>query len=323
MLTKDISMDQAASVFAQRDTGVLIDFVPSLNTRLVSFPTHPPADAPGRSLVFLIAQSYVTSNKAETGPIHYNLRVVECTLAALYLAKVFRLKAHLPQDSSPLGQSLRGFHDTYFSENEPTTSSDSSTFTSQLEKLIQLTEDYLIQDEGYTRDDIAHTLGISTSELDSRYTTAVPVRAQRFMLRQRALHVFTEALRVQRFMALLPKSPAEAAADIPAQLGALVSATQDSCREEYACSCAELDALCAIAHENGAWGSRLTGAGWEGCSVHLVPQERVKDVTEAWKSEFYAKRWPDLKGEELEEAIVVTKPGRGSLVYMVRGRGEV
>jgi galactokinase len=132
----------------------------------------------------------------------YNLRVVECTLAAAFLAKAFGLKKELPQDSSPLGVSLRGFHDTYFEEREnvsDNTKVSVSDFETQLTKLIQHTEDYLPQEEGYTRGDICALLGVSEDELNQRYMSKFPVRAERFMLRQRALHVFTEALRVIKY----------------------------------------------------------------------------------------------------------------------------
>ena len=320
-------MDQAASVFSLRDSGLLIAFHPSLSAAPVQFPTS--SSIPGRELVFIIAQSFVASDKRVTGPVNYNLRVVECTLAAHYLAKIFNLSKPLPDDAGPLGQSLRGFQDTYFSEKEntgPGNRVDGKTYTAQLEKLVQLTDDYLIQEGGYTREEIAKTLGVTVDELNARFTTKVPVRAEKFKLRQRATHVFTEALRVQRVMEVVSdyeKASAEEKNEAPAKLGSLVSETHNSCRNDYECSCPELDQLCDIALANGSWGGRVTGAGWGGCSVHLVPAEKVDQVQHAWRREFYGVKYPKMSHEELEDAIVVTKPGQGSMLYEVKDRREV
>lgn len=320
-------MDQAASVFSQRDSGLLIAFKPRLEAKPISIPASLPGN---KNLAFLIAQSFVTSNKRVTGPIHYNLRVVECTLAALYLAKILRVSKPLPQDASPLGQSLRGVHEAYFDEHgdgsvaEPTKDTAAAhKYTKQLEKMVQLVEDYMVQEEGYTREDVGKILGIGVEELNERYTTKVPIRADRFKLRQRALHVYSEALRVQRFVALLNDDKQRSSSDLYEKLGRLVSEVQDSCRDQYECSTPELDQLCSVSTREGGYGARVTGAGWGGCSVHLVPEERIEAVRQAWIQEYYNVKFPNLSKEELDEAIVVSKPGNGSLVYEVAGRSSV
>lgn len=316
-------MDQAASVFSQRDSGLLISFVPRLAAAPVTFPTHAPQ--PSRALTFLIAQSYVAADKRVTGPVNYNLRVVECTLAALYLSRVLQLANPLPSDAGPLGVSLRGLQDSYFAEKEGTgvgNHVDAETYTAQLKKLMQLTHEHL-PEEGYTREDIGRVLGMSVDELNKQYTTKVPVRAERFKLRQRALHVFSEALRVQRVMQLLREQGSAKAEQAQERLGAIVSEVHASCRDQYECSCPELDQLCAISIKNGGWGARVTGAGWGGCSVHLVPAERAEQVRKVWKEEYYDVKFPGMSKEKLEEAVVVSKPGRGSLVFEVDGRREL
>ena len=196
-------------------------------------------------------------------------------------------------------------------------------YMSQLEKLVQIVEDYMIQEDGYTREDISKTLGISVDELNERYTTKVPIRADRFKLRQRALHVFSEALRVQRFVAILKDEKQRSSPDLYEKIGKLVSEVQDSCRDQYECSTPELDQLCSIALREGGYGSRVTGAGWGGCTVHLVPEEKVDAVRQAWTKEYYNEKFPDMSKEELEEAIVVSKPGRGSLVYDAGGQASI
>ncbi|KAI9831581.1 MAG: hypothetical protein M1819_004813 [Sarea resinae] len=316
-------MDQSASVFSMRGSALYVSFKPILSAKAVSFPATNP------ELTFVIAQSFITSDKQVTAPVCYNLRVVECSMAAEFLAKSLGLKRALPTDQSPLGVSLRGFQDTYFEEvkgikdNSATSEPD---FAAQLDTLVQLTKDTLTQEEGYTREEIAAVLGISVDALNARFTSKVPVRAERFLLRQRALHVFTEARRVLDFMATLasaaPTSEAESRA-LLASLGGLLNATQDSCRDLYQCSCAEIDQLCRLARDAGAYGSRLTGAGWGGCSVHLVPRDRVDAVKEAWRTGYYAKRFPGMSEDKLADAVVVSKPGSGSYLFKVTGPSVV
>ncbi|KAF1920745.1 galactokinase [Ampelomyces quisqualis] len=308
-------MDQAASVFSLRGSALYVSFKPSLDCANIEFPKTDP------ELAFVTAQSFVAADKHVTAPVCYNLRVVECTLAAAFLAKAFGLKKELPKDSSPLGTSLRGFHDTYFEEKEDVsdnTKASVSEFETQLTKLIQHTENYLPQEEGYTRADICGLLGVSEDELNQRYMSKFPVRAEKFMLRQRALHVFTEALRVIRFRSLL-SSPPSNGKDLLQSLGHLMNTTQDSCRDMYDCSCPELDELCELARAAGAAGSRLTGAGWGGCSVHLVPKDRVEAVKKAWEEKYYRKKFPDITEEKLAQAVVVSEPGSGSMLFKVTG----
>ncbi|KAK2614129.1 hypothetical protein N8I77_000982 [Diaporthe amygdali] len=305
-------MDQSASVFSERGSALYVSFSPSLTARPVHFPKTNP------ELCFLIAQSFVVADKYVTGPIHYNLRVVECSLAAAYLNAALNLKGtQLPTDAAPLGISLKGFHDTYYA-NHPENAA--KPVKEQLRELISLTESALSQAEGYTREEIAEKLGVNVDELNARFTSKFPVRAERFKLRQRALHVFREALRVLDFMSLLedPANHPDGSADTTAyneKLGAMLNDTQDSCRDDYECSCAEIDDICRIARRAGSYGSRLTGAGWGGCSVHLVPADKVEAVREAWEKEYYSKR--ELTPEQKEGAVVESRPGSGSAVYVV------
>lgn len=305
-------MDQSASVFSERGSALFVSFSPKLTARPVHFPKTNP------ELTFLIAQSFVTSDKFVTGPIHYNLRVVECSLAAAYLNAVLNPPGtQLPGDAAPLGISLHGFHETYFALQEQSTGKAApKSVPDQLTELLKLASSALPKEEGYTREEIAAVLNVTVDELNERFTSRFPVRAERFKLRQRALHVFSEALRVLQFMATLETDPAsDDTSAYNAKLGALLNETQDSCREAYECSCPEIDAICSIARKAGSYGSRLTGAGWGGCSVHLVPADKVTAVTEAWQKEYYSTL--QLTEEQKEGAVVVSRPGSGSAVFRV------
>lgn len=104
-------MDQAASVFSKRGTALSVSFFPTLQATTIAFPQTDPV------LTFLIAQSFVAADKHVTAPECYNLRVVECTLAAAVLAKI--LGCTLQEDSGPLGISLRGLQDAYMTKSDP------------------------------------------------------------------------------------------------------------------------------------------------------------------------------------------------------------
>lgn len=308
-------MDQSASVFSVKGDALSVSFSPELHAEAIPFPKVDPP------ITFMIAQSFVTSDKHVTAPRCYNLRVVECTLAAEMLAH--SLGISLRPDSSPLKHSLRGLQHAFFSSTQKSTKSPpiplgdpETSYKQQLETMLSLTAELLENDSGgFTREEIASTLSLSVPALEEKYMTAFPVHAVRFQLGKRARHVFSEALRVIAFKELLLDPASPSSPDLLSRLGALMNETQDSCRDIYECSCPEIDQLCTIAREAGAYGSRLTGAGWGGCTVHLVPKDKVNAVRNAWVEKYYRAGEPDISAEKLEEAIIVSEPGQGSVVY--------
>lgn len=302
-------MDQSTSVLGLEGSALFISFHPTLSATPVAFPrtiTEP---------VFLIANTLKVVDKHVTGPIHYNLRVVETTLAAEVLARKLSL-GPLPTDAGPLGTTLKGLLDLYIGRYGK----------SDLESLAEMeaaARMHLYQ-YGYTRDAIAASLDITTEELESRYMTKFPIRGELFQLRMRALHVFREASRVVQYYTILVQNAGRLANhDMLVNLGELMNASQSDCRALFECSCDELDELCKIACAAGAYGSRLTGAGWGGCSVHLVPHDKVTAVKEAWLREYYGKRFPNLHDDQLEDAIVVSKPGSGAVVMPTHSKNFV
>lgn len=54
-----------------------------------------------------------------------------------------------------------------------------------------------------------------------------------------------------------------------------------SLRDDYEVSCEELDTLVELALKNGSIGSRMTGAGFGGCTVNLVKQSHLNPFTKA------------------------------------------
>ncbi|HKC47359.1 MAG TPA: galactokinase [Gemmatimonadales bacterium] len=82
-------------------------------------------------------------------------------------------------------------------------------------------------------------------------------------LRARAKHVVMETARARQGADLLSKGRLR-------ELGRLLFASHESCRRDYACSAPELDLVVRAAQRAGAWGARMTGAGWGGNVLVLV-----------------------------------------------------
>ncbi len=119
---------------------------------------------------------------------------------------------------------------------------------------------------------------------------------------RRARHVFTENARVDAVCAAL------ACGDL-AQVGALLQQGQRSLRDDFEVSRVELDALCELGDAApGCFGSRLTGAGFGGCTIHLVEPSRAGDVGAAIRSGF-ARRF----GREPVMQLVAAAAGAGPL----------
>ena len=73
--------------------------------------------------------------------------------------------------------------------------------------------------------------------------------------------------------------------------GPLFTASHVSLRDDYEVSCEELDVAVETALAAGAVGARMTGGGFGGSAVALVPTERVGIVEEAVARAFHDRGW--------------------------------
>ena len=64
---------------------------------------------------------------------------------------------------------------------------------------------------------------------------------------------------------------------------------------------------------HGALGSRLTGAGWGGCAVHLVYEKDVESFMKALKEEDYVKR--GFSEDEVKLGLFASKPSAGACYF--------
>ena len=59
-----------------------------------------------------------------------------------------------------------------------------------------------------------------------------------------------------------------------------------SIRDDFESSCGEADRLVESAVRHGAWGARLTGAGWGGTVLVLAPADRYPTLSKAVAADF-------------------------------------
>lgn len=104
--------------------------------------------------------------------------------------------------------------------------------------------------------------------LDALHRVADPVDARR------ARHVFTENARVMDVVAALRSG------DLAA-VGEAFNASHASMRDDFEITTPQLDLLAETAVAAGALGARMTGGGFGGCVIALVPQGAVAEVTAA------------------------------------------
>ena len=89
---------------------------------------------------------------------------------------------------------------------------------------------------------------------------------------RRCRHVITENARVLDASAAL-------SADELAQFARLMTASHNSLRDDFEVSCDELDCLVDIANDTeGVLGSRMTGAGFGGCTVTLIHMDAIEKL---------------------------------------------
>jgi galactokinase len=120
----------------------------------------------------------------------------------------------------------------------------------------------------------ARLLGVPA--LRDATTAAVDAARERLggELYRRARHVVGENDRVLAVAARLRRGELET-------IGELLTASHASLRDDYQVSAPELDTAVEAALGAGALGARMTGAGFGGCALALVPAGAVADVGKA------------------------------------------
>ncbi|KAJ3039954.1 galactokinase [Rhizophlyctis rosea] len=305
-------MDQSISIMAPKGSPLIIHFYPELSADPI---TIPPPSNPGDQPIFVVANTLVTANKHVTAPIHYNLRAIECRLASLVLSKELDLEP---------SETLREVQEKWAVKEGLDVVKGREL--EMLQAFGGVVMDTLVKEDGYTLEDIGGILGMSVEEIEEKVIRGVEVRAEGgvFQLFRRAKHVVTEAARVWSFKDVCGLKKGLFKGNLLRDLGDLMNASQTSCRDLFNCSCPELDELTTLCRQSGAFGSRLTGAGWGGCTVSLVPARSVSEFIQTLKTKYYAAKWPgrwDAEGNptkegdvSLEDCVFASEAGSGCAV---------
>lgn len=103
-------------------------------------------------------------------------------------------------------------------------------------------------------------------------------------IRRRAKHVLTEITRVGKAVSCLE------AGDFSG-LGSLFNASHDSLRDDFEVSCEELDVVVDTARAHGALGARMTGGGFGGSAIALVPSLQAEAIEDAIHTAFVHRGW--------------------------------
>jgi len=110
-----------------------------------------------------------------------------------------------------------------------------------------------------------------------RYEDRLPSRVAR-----RCRHVISENERVLTSVDALEKGDLET-------FGELLNQSHRSLRDDYEVSCRELDLMVDIAQQvEGVLGSRMTGAGFGGCTVNLVRPKILNDFERAIRENYFS-----------------------------------
>jgi N-acetylgalactosamine kinase len=264
-------MDQTISVFAEKGSAKLIEFCPKLDLHSVQLPDN---------VSFIIANSRTDSPKIDTLAYRYNKRVVENKLGIAILCKQKGIEA-LPK-----------LYDLKIklNINYPDLSNMICVGLKDIYTLDQIKEEL---------DDIDNLLK------EVPYYKDVLEKNTEFNLKYRLLHVSNEADRVETFFKICQESDKDMN-----KLGELMNKSHESCRTLYECSSSELDKLVNFSLACGALGARLTGAGWGGCSVIMIENNKVENFMKLMNNYYQ-----DNFNIENSNDYFVTKPSQGALLF--------
>ncbi len=282
--TEGGGMDQAICLLAESGHALKIDFFP-LRAKPVKMPN-------GYRIV--VCKSMIEAPKTREARMKYNRRPIECRLACAIMNKKVETLSGERASFNRVGDMVNGLEQDLLNK-----------------ELLPVLETQV-----WTETSLCDYLELDLAELQERFFilsdgSRFPQPQDGFKLAQRVRHVISEAQRVEEAAVALEEGSIE-------RVGRLMNESHISCRDDYEISCEELDALVAISREAGAIGSRLTGAGFGGCTVSLVKEDRVFDFVQSVKEGYYESylkdKHPDIYGtiDDYSEVIFICNPSDGA-----------
>ncbi len=251
--TRGGGMDQTVILNGEEGHACKIDFFPIRTSLLPLFNDH----------VFIICDSTIRAQKTGACLNRYNAGPRLCSLVCALMERFLQREIDEPLQIRRLGDFWTG------------------KLCLTYDEILDYAE-RAIPKEYIGLKEIASLLNMSTQEIRQLWIGEMEEPEKGFPLRARIRHVITEQRRVELSRDALLANDAYT-------FGKLMNESHQSCAENYEISIPELDMLTQIARKYGAIGSRLTGAGFGGCTVSLVPCEKIDYFMENIEKQYYQK----------------------------------
>ena len=149
----------------------------------------------------------------------------------------------------------------------------------------------ILNKDGYTMSTLLELFKMTSNDFKANFHPDFDIKCDTFHPYSRAMHVFNEAERVLKAIN----------ATTTKEMGQLMRESQFSCKELFDCSCPEINQLCSMSNSEGC---RLTGAGWGGCTIHLVLGKDLQTFLDSIR--------PFYSHSNMDELVFVTTPSMGA-----------
>lgn len=283
--TQGGGMDQTISLMGIVGKALKIDFNPYAAAE-ISLPDD---------FQIVVAHSLVYAPKTKSAMDKFNRRAIECRLATALIKKHFERELERRFPIKLIGDLT-----------EPKTGLEHR-------KIEALSLQALAEDR-YHYSRIAEILELPVSEVQEKLClrrdgSVFPEPADGFKLRQRFRHIFQEWDRVKQATASLNNGDLSG-------FGQIMNMAHVSSRDLYELSTPEVEALIQCGLENGALGARITGAGFGGCTLHLVPANETISFMQKLKTKYYDGIVTEKRPLNLALFLFACKPVNGAGVVI-------